>query len=75
MKVPDDVSVIGIDDIPVSEIFMPSLSTVRVRRHDMGREAAVKLINKIRHKDDDNYAPISIPSIFIERSSIGSTNL
>lgn len=37
MRVPDDISVVGIDDIAVSKFIIPSLTTVRIDREAMGR--------------------------------------
>ncbi|MDR1643056.1 MAG: LacI family DNA-binding transcriptional regulator [Clostridiales bacterium] len=40
IKVPDDVSVVGFDDMPFSEVTSPPLTTIRVEKEDMGRLAA-----------------------------------
>lgn len=39
MKVPDDVKVIGYDDIPYSSIITPTLTTMRIKKQMMGRAA------------------------------------
>ncbi|WP_326848147.1 substrate-binding domain-containing protein, partial [Bacillus pumilus] len=38
--VPEDVQIIGFDDIPQSELLFPSLSTIRQPADEMGKEAA-----------------------------------
>jgi len=47
MKVPDDVSVIGFDDIRFCETFLVPLTTVRVPKFEMGNKAARMLIAHI----------------------------
>lgn len=42
--IPDDLSVVGYDDIVYSDFFSPRLTTVRQPAYDMGYEAARKLI-------------------------------
>lgn len=36
LRVPDDISVVGFDDIPMSQFYRPSLTTVRQAYNDMG---------------------------------------
>ncbi|MDX7951567.1 LacI family DNA-binding transcriptional regulator [Lichenihabitans sp. Uapishka_5] len=40
VSVPDEIAVVGFDDIAFSELFAPALTTVRQPRHAMGRAAA-----------------------------------
>ncbi len=50
LKVPEDVSVIGFDDIRFSEIFLVPLTTVRVPKFEMGSHAAQMLIDHIESR-------------------------
>ncbi len=47
LRVPDDVSVVGFDDIPILEYLPVPLTTVRVPQADMGRLAAELLVAQI----------------------------
>ncbi len=47
IKVPDDVSVISIDDIEMSRYFTPMLTTVHIPIAELGRHAAKSLIDRI----------------------------
>jgi DNA-binding LacI/PurR family transcriptional regulator len=42
--VPEDVSVIGFDDIAMAEVVDPPLTTIRQPRRSLGREAARVLL-------------------------------
>ena len=46
-RVPEDVSVIGFDDIPDAEFFGPALTTVRQDFDELGRRALLALIRSI----------------------------
>jgi DNA-binding LacI/PurR family transcriptional regulator len=52
LNCPRDISVIGFDDIIVSEYFNPRLSTVRQPLHKMGWTAAQILIKRIQAPDE-----------------------
>ena len=51
LKVPEDVSVIGFDDIKFCETFLVPLTTVRVPKYDMGNIAAQMLIQHIESRE------------------------
>lgn len=52
IKVPDDISVMGFDDIQASSIIVPNLTTVRVKRKVMGAEAISLIIDRIEKGGD-----------------------
>jgi LacI family transcriptional regulator len=67
-KVPEDISVIGFDDIEFASIAYPPLTTIRQPLHEMGARAAELLIRKIA----DNESPqdnICIRPELVVRSS------
>lgn len=51
IRVPDDVSVIGFDDVPLLEFLPLRLTTVRMPKLDMGRMAAQMLIRHIEARE------------------------
>jgi len=52
LRVPQDVSVMGFDDIPGAAFHMPSLTTVRQPLNRMGEVAAQSLLERIEGKKD-----------------------
>ena len=69
VKVPEDVSVVGFDDIPFSGIFMPALTTVHCSAVEMGRLAALMLLDSFENEMQE--APVSMrlaPTLVIRDS-------
>lgn len=48
IRVPEDVSVIGIDDIEMTRYFTPMLTTVHIPISELGKQAAKILIDRIQ---------------------------
>jgi len=70
LRVPEDVSVVGFDDIPGAAFANPGLTTVRQPLVRMGRIAAQTLVDRIEKRGP--YAPeIAIEPEFIVRQSTG----
>jgi LacI family transcriptional regulator len=51
VRVPQDVAVVGFDDIPIARFVTPALSTVRVRIAELGRTALDQLAGRIEAPD------------------------
>lgn len=47
LSVPQDISVIGFDDIDMSDYYVPALTTIRQDRHRLGQEAALALHRRL----------------------------
>ena len=43
LRIPDDVSVVGLDDDPLARYLEPPLTTIRVPHDEMGRRAVADL--------------------------------
>jgi LacI family transcriptional regulator len=52
LRVPDDVSIIGYDDIPLASALYPSLTTVAQPTTEMGRMCVSLLIERIKMRGD-----------------------
>ena len=68
IKVPEQVSLVGFDDIPLAEYLMPPLTTVSQDFYGMGYEAGHQLLKMIRHEDHKN--KIILPHNLLERKSV-----
>ncbi|WP_394235220.1 LacI family DNA-binding transcriptional regulator [Niallia oryzisoli] len=67
-SIPADLQIIGYDDIPLSKLLFPSLSTIRQPAYDMGREAA-KLLMKTINNEPLVQKNIQMPVTFVERQT------
>ena len=50
-RVPDDVSVVGFDDVPEAAYYWPGLTTVQLPSYDLGWTAANLLLDRIAGKE------------------------
>jgi len=71
VRVPEDVSVVGFDDLDVSALFWPRLSTIRQAKLEAGHRMADHLLDRIAGKTDGAPARLVTPTTFIERGSAG----
>lgn len=53
LKVPEDLALIGIDDVSFASIYSPALTTVAQPAFDMGKVAAELLLDRIKNKEAD----------------------
>ena len=67
-KVPEDISVIGFDNIRTGEFMTPRLSTFNIPRQEIGEEVAKYVANSIKSHQIP-YSQIVIRCDFIERES------
>jgi LacI family transcriptional regulator len=51
IKVPEDVSVIGLDNIALTKIVSPMLTTIELERYKIGKTAMEFLLKRIKEKD------------------------
>lgn len=46
-RVPDDCAIVGFDDIPLAAMLTPPLTTVRVDKYELGRQAMSRLLDML----------------------------
>ncbi|MCI0446376.1 substrate-binding domain-containing protein, partial [bacterium] len=67
LKAPDDIAVVGFDDIQIAKYLQPALSTVGASRFLWGSAAATQLIDFL--ENENSFQPHRIPTRFIQRES------
>ena len=69
MSVPEDIAVVGFDNIYVSSMIEPSLTTVNVPRRRMGSAAALLLAEKIKNRNADTEVTVLPANLVIRQST------
>jgi LacI family transcriptional regulator len=71
LRCPDDISVVGHNDMPLMDLVAPALTTVRIGHRAMGREAAELLFQRMRRADIPTRMVMLTPSLVIRSSTSG----
>jgi DNA-binding LacI/PurR family transcriptional regulator len=70
LSIPQDISIIGFDDIAFVSLAEPALTTVCLPRVEVGRKAVEALMQMIEHPDRSG-VEIEIPTHLVKRGSTG----
>lgn len=68
-RIPEDISIIGFDDLPYSEISSPPLTTIRVPKQEMG-VLAVRGILNMMNENSKVKTKTQVCTMFVERESV-----
>lgn len=68
-KIPDDVAVVGFDDVPLSRFMSPPLTTVRAPTEQTGMDAVKQLVHLIRGEPAESIT--LLPTELVIRRSCG----
>ncbi|QGQ46476.1 LacI family DNA-binding transcriptional regulator [Metabacillus sediminilitoris] len=71
-KVPEDISIIGIDNQECSQYFIPPLSTMGLPLREMGHHSMETIINILDKKDSDHNVMDKLKCHLIERKSVAA---
>jgi LacI family transcriptional regulator len=72
MRVPDDISVIGFDDIHIAEMTIPPLTSVQMSRFEIARAAVTALRAHAENPDDSiSKRDFDIQTKLVVRESTG----
>lgn len=74
LRIPSDMSVAGYDGVELLQTLRPQLTTVRQNSVEMGREAAVRLIERIEHPETAKPEVLSIPVTLLKGGTVGWCN-
>lgn len=67
LRVPQDVSVVGFDDLPVARYSVPPLTTVHHPAHEIGRLAATAMLALLHGDGPQDTVPV--PRVLVRESS------
>lgn len=73
LTVPNDISIVSFNNLLVSEVSVPQMTTVEINIFKLGSEAATLLIEQIEHPQIDKMR-IIVPHELIERESCQEFN-
>src|SRR5690606_42102360 len=77
IELPDELAVVGFDDIPIADYVNPPLTSVHVSINDLGAHATSYLIETLEGSREMGSAPAVLPARLVVRRSCGcheSTN-
>ena len=67
---PDDISIVGYNDMPFSDMFQPALTTVKIDLYEMGSHAAELLVKTLEGKSSELNSKTLMPKLIERDSSI-----
>lgn len=74
LSVPEDIKLVAYDDVFLSSVVEPSLSTIHIQKRHAGIEAAKILFQRIENAQEINEKPIGIKmeaSLVVRQSTVG----
>ena len=71
LRVPEDVAVVGFDDIPLARYMSPPLSSVRVPIFELGARATRMLLEAVASKNQHQRRQELLPTTLVVRASCG----
>jgi LacI family transcriptional regulator len=69
LRIPEDIALIGLDDIPAAKLVHPTLTTMTQMQEDIGRLAAEMIFERIEGTAPDKSRLVEMPYKLIARES------
>jgi DNA-binding LacI/PurR family transcriptional regulator len=70
LRVPQDLAIIGVDDIDAAGLVRPALTTMRVPAEDIGRAAGDLLLHRIAEEASTSHRHVLVQHSLITRESV-----
>src|SRR2546423_8758118 len=70
LRIPEDVAIVGYNDIPLASRLVPGLTTVHVPIHEFGSAAARLLLEQIETGDPIRRRVIFNPELIVRGSTV-----
>ena len=74
IAIPDDISIIGFDDLPYCEIIDPPLTTIKVFKQSLGKLAVDRLLGRMQGEADE-IVRIEVATELVSRKSVRDMRL
>ena len=74
LRIPADISVAGYDGIDLTQSLRPQLTTIKQDAVGMGREAALRLIDRLEHPESFQAEHVTIPVTLVKGGTVGWCN-
>ena len=72
LSVPDDISVMGFDDIRYAGVMEPALTTIAQPARQIGERVAIRLFKAIERGNQPNNKPVILPHKLVIRESVAT---
>jgi len=72
VRIPEDIAVVGFDDIPLAEYYDPPLTTIRLPAYGLGWAAGERLVRLVNNEDLDLEGVLLESELIARQSSIGN---
>ena len=70
IRVPEQISVMGFDDIPMAKAFLPALTTVHYPAQEMGRLAALMIVDILSDRTQEMSLSMKMSPRLVVRNSV-----
>lgn len=68
VRVPDQLSIVGFDDVAMASMMIPSLTTIAQPKRELGETGATLLLKRIKERDSEQ-STIVLQPMLVERES------
>jgi LacI family transcriptional regulator len=69
LRIPEDISIVGFDDIPESAYFLPALTTVHQDFEALGEQSVELLVALIKNPETPIHQRVLYPELIIRNST------
>jgi DNA-binding LacI/PurR family transcriptional regulator len=74
-KIPEDISIVGFDNIELGSASVPPLTTYEVSKREIGRRALKLLLERIEDRDFLHSEKVTIGGALVKRSSVSAVSM
>jgi DNA-binding LacI/PurR family transcriptional regulator len=72
LRIPEDIALVGFDDIPMAEFLDPTLTTIHIPAFGLGWAAGERLVRLIKKEKLDRQSELLETELIIRQSSVGT---